>query len=167
MKKKVIELYEVCGSCGGTGLYQGMAEKDGCAVICSTCDGTGAIHYKHEYIPFTKRKEQKGVRRVFKTSCGYGHCAEDYQFPNRSDVIKFSEAGCTYEEWKNGVAPKPVKELYCPKLFMHQDLSEHPTLKKFCDKEVGSYIPECYKGSKDKLKKCWEMWEKDEAKRKV
>ena len=51
----------VCHSCDGTGLYQGFAEKDGCAVICSSCDGKGGVEIKHVYERFTKRKKKKGV----------------------------------------------------------------------------------------------------------
>lgn len=29
-----------CQACKGTGLYKGMAERDGAAVVCSHCHGT-------------------------------------------------------------------------------------------------------------------------------
>lgn len=31
-----------CSSCAGSGLYQGIAESDGFAVICHRCGGSGA-----------------------------------------------------------------------------------------------------------------------------
>jgi hypothetical protein len=56
-----------CDECGGTGLYQGMCEGPGIAVVCVRCDGTGCR--KISYIPFTARKERRGVK-VVKRSAG-------------------------------------------------------------------------------------------------
>ena len=39
MDKIILEADVECTSCSGTGLYQGMAERDGTAVICYQCDG--------------------------------------------------------------------------------------------------------------------------------
>ncbi|GAH55007.1 unnamed protein product, partial [marine sediment metagenome] len=33
-----------CNDCKGTGLYTGMAEGDGFAVVCHACNGTGKRH---------------------------------------------------------------------------------------------------------------------------
>lgn len=51
-----------CQSCSGTGLYRGMCEGPGEAVVCLRCDGSGkaVIHYK----PFTGRQERDGVKTV-------------------------------------------------------------------------------------------------------
>lgn len=35
------EIQIECPACHGTGLYQGMCEQDGCAVVCTKCDGKG------------------------------------------------------------------------------------------------------------------------------
>src|SRR5271157_2119883 len=105
MKKK-FEADIVCQSCGGTGLYRGMAEYEGCAVICIDCNGTGKDHYVFEYESFKKRKERKDVKRVFKNSCGYGHRAEDFR-NEEDEIIEYSKGGCTYEEWLKGIQPKP------------------------------------------------------------
>lgn len=51
-----------CGSCRGTGLYQGFAEPEGTAVICVECDGSGCSTIS--YTPFTKRKERTGVTKI-------------------------------------------------------------------------------------------------------
>jgi len=32
-----------CSACKGTGLYVGMAEREGAAVVCSRCKGTGKV----------------------------------------------------------------------------------------------------------------------------
>lgn len=51
-----------CRSCDGTGLYSGICEAKGEAVICSTCQGTGCERIT--YTPFTKRRGMRGIKRV-------------------------------------------------------------------------------------------------------
>jgi len=74
-----------CQSCDGTGLYCGMAEPKGTAVVCLTCSGTGCVDYR--YKPFVKRKSKSGVNEVFRSrgsfilSCGkYGNGISYRQF---------------------------------------------------------------------------------------
>lgn len=52
-----------CPACGGTGLYRGIAEGPGAAVVCSRCDGSGCAEV--EYTPFTSRKRRSDVREVY------------------------------------------------------------------------------------------------------
>jgi hypothetical protein len=139
----------VCQSCDGTGLYIGMSETNGCAVICYTCKGSGKVEHEFKYELFTKRKLRKGVKRVFKDSCGYGHAPDDVT-TKEGVTIKFSQGGCTYEEFLDGVQPKPVTDLYCPKLWTGQSYS-----CKRCNDgcRLGSSISDC-KFWKSK-KKCW------------
>ncbi len=154
----------VCGSCDGTGLYKGIAERDDCAVVCTDCDGTGCVEIMRTYEKFTERKKKEGVIRVFASSFGYVHASEDV-VTKEGKLIKFSEGGCTYEEFVNGVSPKPVKELYCPYLWTHQEMqsARHPGYKfyqKHCylaDNWV-SGIKDCPKYC-DKAK-CWALYEK-------
>lgn len=56
------EVKAICGSCGGTGLYQGFCETKGHPVVCLTCNGTGCQIIK--YTLFTERKRIKGVKSV-------------------------------------------------------------------------------------------------------
>ncbi len=51
-----------CGSCGGTGLYSGMCEAKGEAVICLGCGGRGWIDFK--YKEFTGRKRKSGIKTI-------------------------------------------------------------------------------------------------------
>jgi hypothetical protein len=115
-----IKILVQCSSCKGTGLYVGLSEMDGCAVVCSRCKGTGEMTLEYEY--FTGLKHREGVRRVFKSSFGYVHSAED------SEGIEFSKGGCTYDEWIAGEKPRPVKTLYCPLAWENQELAnkDHP-----------------------------------------
>jgi len=120
MKKEIVI---ECNSCDGTGLYKGMAERDECAVVCVTCQGKGSVNYS--YRPFNGRKDRKGIKRVFSKSCGYVHSAKNAETIT-GNVINFEKGGCTYEEWKNGEIPKPVRELYCPYIWDNRGIGKEP-----------------------------------------
>ena len=65
------EVQAQCSSCDGSGLYSGMAERDGAAVVCSRCKGTGEITLTLEWKKFTGRKKpQERVRRVYECNPG-------------------------------------------------------------------------------------------------
>lgn len=81
------EVKAECGSCGGTGLYRGMAEPKGIAVVCLTCGGTGCKTIT--YTPFQARKPRSDVRTVqrsagsFILDCGpVGHAISYQDFQN-------------------------------------------------------------------------------------
>lgn len=148
----------VCRECLGTGLYKGMAEQDNCAVICGKCKGSGAVNYTYEL--FTGRKERRGITRVFKSSCGYGHSAEDVTTTD-GRLIQFSKGGCSYEEWLQGAEPKPVKDLYCPYLWDTRGMGNEPLDR--CKEHKGfGYISNCLH-YEDKAT-CWKMLEDKENK---
>lgn len=86
MSYKEIEIQ--CPSCEGYGIYQGMSERDGSAVVCSSCKGTGKTIYR--YREFTGRKVKENVKRIFKTSCGYVHSANDVT-TQEGKTIEFSK----------------------------------------------------------------------------
>jgi len=93
-----------CSSCDGTGLYSGMAERDGLAVVCHRCDGSGKQTLK--FIPFTGRRTATGVRRVIEVNPG---------MMLSPDII--GNAGLPYEEWDRGPGFPPgseVREFCCP-----------------------------------------------------
>jgi len=48
-----------CRSCEGTGLYSGMCEPKGVAVVCHTCNGSGCE--KLSYKPFIGRKPRTDI----------------------------------------------------------------------------------------------------------
>ncbi len=151
MNKK-IELKIVCQSCNGTGLYVGMAERDGAAVICTTCKGAGCQNYKFAYEDFVQRKARNGVVRVFKTSAGYIHSGKD------ANGVKFSQGGVSYDEWLKGQEPGPIKELYCPKQWTSQSWNS-----KTCDEHchAGCYIPKC--SYRSEMAKCWAEYDQKQA----
>jgi hypothetical protein len=51
-----------CVACGGTGLYQGMCEGNGRAVVCLDCNGTACKEI--EYRPFSGRVRPNGMGRL-------------------------------------------------------------------------------------------------------
>ena len=57
-----MEVKAQCGSCRGTGLYSGMCEPRGTAVVCLNCDGTGCATIK--YTPFEGRKRRTDIKTV-------------------------------------------------------------------------------------------------------
>lgn len=140
----------VCKSCGGTGLYVGMAERNGAAVICGSCNGTGCYHYSFEYKPFTERKIRGDVKRVFKGSFGYVHSAED------TNGIPFSKSGVGYLEWLGGKQPGPIKTLYCPLSWTGQEWSP-----KWCGDCMGfsGYISNCKKKLDGSMTECWDAYD--------
>lgn len=70
MEKK-LEYDRVCKSCDGTGLYIGMGERDGAAVICHSCKGTGCEHIIETYQTFEGRKDYFYMtKRVFRVNPG-------------------------------------------------------------------------------------------------
>ena len=71
MGEHVIEFDCECESCKGTGLYVGMAEREGSAVVCHTCKGTG----KTRSSEIDKRDDWGGkhLRHRFTGRCGAGY----------------------------------------------------------------------------------------------
>lgn len=155
-----------CKSCDGTGLYVGFAEKEGCAVICHYCKGTGGNGIT--------RKEKYGVIRVFAHcpnkilspmtlhTAGYGHAASGrYKNEKTGKYFNFEDGGCTYEEWKQGVQPRPLKGLYCPYLWTQQELQnkdKNGLYKNYCSKILGfGSITDCKRYPK--MDECWDIFE--------
>ncbi len=153
MKKERIERDIECQSCGGTGLYSGMGESDDCAVVCVKCKGTGKYHYVFEYTPFAGRNHRADIKRVFAKTCGIKHGADDYT-PEGGALIEFSKGGASYLEWLDGVELKPMKDLYCPKMWTTQKW-DSAKCKEHC--RCGTSIHYC--PMHDQMAKCWDEYE--------
>jgi len=91
MKKKIVQ---ECPACGGTGLYSGMCEGPGKAVICVDCEGTGA--YEFTYTEYTGRHTKRGIKEIRKSrgrtlfSCGG------------------EEESMTYKEFKKAIPERKI-----------------------------------------------------------
>jgi len=144
-----------CKSCSGTGLYQGMGERDGAAVVCSNCNGTG--HVEFSYNDFTGKKVLEGVTRVYQKGFGYCIGTKDI-ITDKGDLIRFSKFGCTYEEWLNGKTPRHIEDLQCPYLCDNRGMGNEPCSR--CQEGLPGFgtITSCTFYS-DKAK-CWKEYNK-------
>jgi hypothetical protein len=147
-----------CESCKGTGLYNGFAEKDGARVICTSCDGKGVVPVDCVWNKFVERKIDKGAKRVYTNGMGYGITDKDVTVDGK--FFPFSQYGCSYEEWKSGVQPKPLEFLGCPYQETRQSLQskdKNGLYKTRCNKGLGcGYISDC-KYFHDKAT-CWKVY---------
>lgn len=149
-----------CPSCGGSGIFQGMAERETGAVPCNKCDGKGWIDIKINYTPFKKKVIRKGVKRIYPANTGYFVSGEDVVTED-GVALNYSKYGISYKEWLKGKIPVPMKELYCPNTYLRSKGGENginPT--KDCEEGLSkcNSISKCECWS-DK-KRCWEMYEK-------
>lgn len=150
--EKTIEVE--CPDCKGTGLYKSFCESGTCAVLCRVCHGSGRSTIKFK--EFTGRKPKEGITRVFHDTHGFVHTDHDIITEDGVE-IKFSQAGCTYQEWLNGAVPKPVKELYCPYMDNNRGMGNEPCSRCKEGVPLGARISRCkYFGDKSA---CWNEYE--------
>lgn len=97
MGHHVLEYDQKCKFCEGTGLYIGLAERDGAAVVCHTCEGTGCQHVKTEYDDFTVRLPHRTAKHVVQVNPGICIGA------GKEAEYKLSDfGGMSYQDWLNG-----------------------------------------------------------------
>lgn len=148
---KTISLDIVCQSCNGTGLYVGMAERDGASVVCYQCKGTGKYAYRFEYEPFdSRRPAPANVTRVH---------------VNRGYVLSPSHPDCSggvpVAEYEPGMTVPADERLYCPYLYTHQGFCSKPEPDGYSDRPrapllAGARISSC-KHWDDKAD-CWRIF---------
>jgi hypothetical protein len=150
---RIIEIDEKCPDCKGTGLYIGLAERDGSAVVCHKCKGTGCFHYVHEYELFTEREERADVKMVVEVNPGICIGAG-----NDCKLTDFG--GMSYSDWTEG-KPFPkgseMRQFTCPAWWYQlANYSKKPDWKEclLC----GSFSS-C-RHFPDKAQ-CWERWDKE------
>ncbi len=141
-----------CKSCKGTGLYIGMAEKDGSAVVCYNCEGTGESKHTVEYDNFNGRKYNGKVKWVYQTNPGIGiGDGGKYTFQDFG--------GMCYEDWLKGHNFPPKSEMrkfVCPAWWYQSvDYNKKPD---WCDC-LGVSFNNCDEFKKKE--KCWERWDKE------
>ena len=153
-----IEFDEKCKSCDGTGLYVGMGERDGAAVVCSRCNGTGKFHFVHEYEEFTHREEKEGVKRVYQVNIGI-------LIGEEVGVCKLEDfGGMSYEEWKKGKQFKlgmEDRKHTCPAWYYQSaDSNKTPEWDECC--LVGVTFSKCaYFPNKEA---CWQRFDRENKK---
>jgi hypothetical protein len=149
----IIEFDEECKSCAGTGLYIGIAERDGSAVVCHNCKGTGCHHYKYEYAEFRGRKVAGRVKRVYEVNPGI--CIGTGNGLKHEDF-----GGIPFGEWQAGGKFGPGTEnrrFTCPAWWYQlADYSKKPGWHEcLC---CGSFDRCEHFPTKDA---CWERWDKE------
>ena len=149
-----IELKEVCQYCKGTGLYIGMAERDGAAVVCHKCNGTDCFNFVHEYKEFKERFECKNVKWVYQANPG---------IVVGNTKCKFSDfGGMSYNDWKNDrkfESGMEMRRYTCPAWWYQSvDWDKKPDWGE-CYECLGNTFSQC-KYFKDK-EKCWERFDKE------
>ena len=153
-QENIVIEYE-CPSCKGRGLYQGSSERDGAAVICYKCNGTGKRTFKAK--SFVGRKIADGVTRVFDSS---GYCVSAKDRVTEDGVkLTFSQWGCTYEEWLAGARPVPLKGLMCPYMHDNRGIGNEPLGGKCAEGNLRPFgrISDCQHYANKA--KCWEEYE--------
>ena len=153
---KNIELDIKCQSCKGTGVYIGMAERDGAGVVCYTCKGTGCQKYKFQYEDFNGIVRRDDVKRVYKKSYGYVLAPKEIDF-EKVGKIDLSVKGVSYQEFLTGKMPEHIREFGCP---MWIDQGSCHDLKGFTDrcKCFGRIINHC--DDYDKRVECWKDFDR-------
>lgn len=143
-----IEFDEQCSSCKGTGLYRGMAERDGYAVVCGKCKGSGKYHFIHEYEEFTGRKELEGITKVIEANPGIVV----------GGFLDFG--GISYEQWKeNGNFPPgtEMRNYTCPEWwYQTTDYKKKPDWDECL--RAGMFSGCKYFNNKEK---CWKRWDNE------
>lgn len=150
--KKIFEVKEKCPSCKGTGIYVGMAEKNGAGVVCHTCKGTGCHKFIHTYEDFVFREQRKGIKHVYETNPGIG--------VGNAHGFKFEDfGGMPYEDWLAGKSfpdGSEMRKFTCPAWwYQSANYDLKPTWKE-CG--WGSFSACKYFETKEK---CWERFDKE------
>jgi len=151
---KLIEFDAVCTSCKGSGVFVGLAERDGISVICTECTGTGCVSHRIEYEPFRNRRTRTDVTRVLRSNPGI--CC------GTNNSLKLTDfGGMPYDDWLNGEPFPPKSEMRvhsCPAWwFQCVDYSKKP---RWAECLVGGFFSAC-KHFADKAG-CWGRWDKEQ-----
>ena len=147
MSNHVIEFDQECRECDGAGLYSGMGEREGAAVICYVCNGTGCKHVKIEYDDFEGRKASEATR-VHQVNPGICINAE----------LRFG--GMSYADWNAGKPFPPGSEnrlFTCPAWwYQAADYDKKPDWKECLGCGIFSSCE--HFGIKDT---CWNRWDEE------
>lgn len=148
-----IEINEVCRDCGGTGLLKAK-KKDGAAVVCSKCDGSGCYSYTHRYDRFESRFERDDIEWVYQVDPS--EVTEDLE-------CEFSNlGGMSYKDWKAGrefERGMEMRKYFCPFRWCQVvDYYKRPDWDACYVRGFGKFS-QCLH-FKDK-EKCWERWDRE------
>lgn len=151
-----VHIEEECPPCKGTGVYIGMAERDGAAVVCYKCKGTGFHEYDITYKKFEGRKRHPDAKWVYA-------CNPGIVLGSKEGVCKLSDfGGVTYESWlRDGEFPygSEDRKYICPAWWYQTCNYKLKPDWKECWDTFGSTFSKCrHFGNKDK---CWSKWDEE------
>lgn len=143
-----------CEACDATGLYVGFAERDGAAVVCHKCKGSGCKVLTGR--PFTGRREREGVTRVYQANVGYViGCSEQ-------DGIALEDyGGMPHAQWARGSEFPHGSEdrKHCCPAYWLQNVRGRNADRQWCISTPGFRFDECDRYA-DKAE-CWARYDED------
>jgi len=152
---KKIEIFQECGTCDGTGLYSGMGESDGAAIVCHRCEGNGSTTFVHEYRDFYGRRDKAGIRRVFRGNPGIGIGESKAE-----GLVLEDFGGMPYENWKAGEefpSGSEDRKHTCPAWWYQSvDYKKKP---EWCSARCGLTFFGC--PTFDRKEGCWDRFDAD------
>lgn len=89
---EIFERDTKCQACNGTGVYVGLAERNGAGIQCLRCKGSGCYKLRIEWEPFTGKIKTYNIKRVYRANpgivigTGNAHNLEDF-------------GGIPYDDW--------------------------------------------------------------------
>ena len=153
---ETFEVLEECKACKGTGLYVGLGERSGAAIVCGKCKGTGAFKFIYYYKKFQKKQNPpKDVKRVFQTNPGI--------VVGEGNGIKLSDfGGMPLSDWLKGKEFKQGMEnrkYTCPAWwYQSADYKKKPDWDE-CLSSWGRSFCDCeYFNKKEK---CWAKFDEE------
>lgn len=159
MKHK-IEFNEECKACKGTGIYSGIGEYNGCAVVCHDCKGTGCFHFVYEYKDFKERRYNKNIRHIYECNPGIKI--------GESNKFQFSDfGGMSYDDWfigKKFTIGMENRKFTCPAWWYQS--ANYELKPNWSDNHrkciaIGSFTNCEYYNQKDG---CWKRFDKENKK---
>jgi len=149
MSEHVFEREVECEKCKGTGLYAGIGERDGFAVVCHDCGGEGKRTLRVPYKDFERRWDRPGVRRVLQVNPGI--CV------GGDDPEQFG--GMPHKDWQTG-KPFPdgseMRHYVCPRWW-----AQAAGIKADfdCPGFPGMTFSQCPQFGDKAV--CWERWDRE------
>lgn len=140
-----------CEACQGSGLYVGLCERDGFAVVCRECSGLGVKYLA--YTPFIARRDRRDicVLRVLEVNPGVFA-----RFLPGLGMQGFG--GISLEDWKAGRGfPRgsEMREHCCPAWW--GQLAGREMLGWVCSVRPGGSFLQC--PDYDRRALCWQRWD--------
>lgn len=139
-----------CRACRGTGLYAGLGERGGLAVVCKDCRGTGENQIV--FRPFTGRQPRTDITQVVAVNPGVTLAPED------------TGGGVSYRQWEQD--PDSVRELgrearehYCPAWWYQH--AKHALKPEWEECQKTNSFPACPLFTEKE--ECWERFDLEQA----